>query len=440
MQTLEEVRLAAIDSLYAGDYDRALHGFAALVRLQPQHLPSRLRLGDTLLAMGEVQGAARVYTALARHCTHAGYPLYALVALKLLTALEPQLGSLVSSLAELYAEDSERLGRSTRLAFGDLKISMPDGADLSLTPPRADLIQVATAVGEDFSAIAAYPEAVPPIPLFSSLQRAGFTHLLSAMKLKRVRPFEVIVEQGQEGVAGYVLARGSVEIRRTSAEGEVQTLASLHDGAVFGEVALIRRQKRAATVVAKTDCDLLVFERDVLEAADIDGVVRQGLDRYMRERLLQNLLGTAALFKPLSPAQRNELLKRFTAHDVPKGTVMIRQGQVGDGLYVILHGEAVVTKQEGAAELTLATLEAGDVFGEISLIQDEPTIASVMAASDLSLLFLGRDIFSRLVAAVPGVRDYIEELGTDRLLSTQRTLSERPPAGDFDASDWLIPL
>ena len=109
MQTVLELREHADAKLFAGEYPAALHAYAVLVQLQPNDLDARLRLADTLLAMGEVQAAAFVYTQLARHAANAGYPLRALVMLKILEALEPELGKLLASFAKLYAKGSERL-------------------------------------------------------------------------------------------------------------------------------------------------------------------------------------------------------------------------------------------------------------------------------------------------------------------------------------------
>ena len=84
MRTLKDLHEYADDHLYAGRYAEALHGYAAEVQLNPASLDGRLRIADCLLSLGEPQAAAMVYTKLAQYAAHAGYPLRALVALKVL--------------------------------------------------------------------------------------------------------------------------------------------------------------------------------------------------------------------------------------------------------------------------------------------------------------------------------------------------------------------
>jgi CRP-like cAMP-binding protein len=409
-----------------------------MVRLQPNNLDARLRVADALLSLGEVQRAAVVYTTLARHASHAGYPLRALVCLKILSALEPQLGALLGGLAELYNVSSARLGRAVRISPGDADQELPAGLDLSSPPPQAQLVEVAAQIAADLGQIAAYPDNLPPIPLFSELPSEAFARVLDALKLVRTRPGDAIISQGDPGQSFFILARGAVRVWRADESGAAQVLATLHDGSIFGEMALVSAQPRSATVTAETDCDLLEFDRQALGAAAQEvGTVAKALDKFTRERLLANLLATAALFRPLDRKQRIDLMRRFSAHDVPAGARIIEEGQPGQGLYVVLNGEMDVSKVDGEEKVLLATLKPGDVFGEISLLNDQPTTASVTAASNATVLFLSREIFQKLIAAVPDIRAYVESLGEERLMDT-RILLSTPPSLDGDTDEGQI--
>lgn len=421
MQTLRDLRAHADERLLAGDYPAALFAYAALLQLEPSELDARLRVADSLLAMGEVQHAALVYTALARHAANAGYPLRALVALKVLEALEPQLGALLGGIAERYALGSSRLGRGFRPALPDLDRALPDG--LAFEPPqdRATLVEQASQIGVATDRIAVpYPDKLPALPVFSQLPSDAFAAVLAALKLVRARPGHRLIEQGAEGQSFFVLVRGTVQVTKRTEDGRDLALATLHDGSIFGEMALVSAQPRSATVTAVTDCDLLEFDREALRAASRDvATIARGLDQFMRERMLNNLLATAPLFKPLDRKQRLDLARRFTAADVAAGSEIIREGNAGRGLFVLLHGEVDVSKRDGEEKVLLATLGPGDVFGEISLLNDEPTTATVTAAVHSTVLLLEREVFRRLVDAIPEVREYVESLGEERLMDTQ---------------------
>lgn len=441
MRTLADLRAAADAALFEGRYPEALHAYAALLALEPVSLDARLRVADSLLALGEVQRAAVVYTALARHATHAGHPLRALVALKILTTLEPLLEGLLASFAELYSRDSARLGRGVRIAPGDEQRPLPEGFALGPLPPPEQLAARAEALGADLEkAGRLYPQQLPPIPLFSELPASDFARVLGALKLRRARAGEVILAEGQPGESFYVLARGTVAVTKHLAHGGGETrLATLHEGAIFGEMALVSASPRTATVTAESDCDLLEFDRAALVAASRSvATIAVALDKFTRERLLNNLLATAPLFRPLDRKQRFDLIRRFKAHDVAPGVTIIEEGTPGRGLFVLLSGQVDVSKRDGATKVLLATLGPGEVFGEISLVNQEPASATVTAATQSTVLFLPREVFERLVEAVPEIGEYVRGLGEERLLDTRLLLEATGEDAEELSDDDLV--
>ena len=439
MKTLADLRHRADALLFDGQYVDALHAFAILLTLEPTDLDARLRVADSLLALGEVQRSAVVYTALARHAAHGGHPLRALVAVKVLTTLEPLLESLLASLGELYSRDSARLGRGVRIAPGDPDRELPEGFSIGPCPERELLVAHAEALGADLSKTGkVYPKKLPPIPLFSELPAEAFAEVLSALKLRRARSGDVILAEGAPGQSFYVLARGTVGITKHLAHGGDSRLATLHEGAIFGEMALVSASPRTATVTAEGDCDLLEFDRDALVAASQEvATVAFALDKFTRERLLNNLLATAPLFRPLDRQQRFDLIRRFTAHDVAAGVVVLEEGSPGRGLFMLLSGEVDVSKVDGTSKVLLATLGPGEVFGEISLINDEPASATVSAAKQSTVLFLSREVFHRLEEAVPDIGEYVRNLGEERAMDT-RLLLDAPDELEELTDDDLV--
>jgi CRP-like cAMP-binding protein len=123
-----------------------------------------------------------------------------------------------------------------------------------------------------------------------------------------------------------------------------------------------------------------------------------------------------------------DLIRRFDGHEVAGGTEIIREGAAGLGLFVVLAGEVEVTKRQPATdgapevEVPLARLRAGEVFGEMSLINNQPTSASVRAARRSTILFLERDYFQRLIQALPEIRRYFEDLSERRGMESQLVL------------------
>lgn len=78
------------------------------------------------------------------------------------------------------------------------------------------------------------------------------------------------------------------------------------------------------------------------------------------------------------------------------GEVIVRQGEVGDCMFVIQEGQVEVIAEDGGKELRLNVLEAGDFFGEMAIVEREVRMATVRALGAVRVLtvdkknFLGR--------------------------------------------------
>jgi CRP-like cAMP-binding protein len=181
-------------------------------------------------------------------------------------------------------------------------------------------------------------------------------------------------------------------------------------------MALYTEQPRTASVQVVGEAELLEIGRDAVQrlTAEVPALAER-IDRFARERVLKNLLATSPLFKPFDHKQQMDLMKRFEGHQIEAGTVIIREGEAGQGLFVILLGEVEVTRNEGSVEeKKVARLASGELFGEMSLLADTPTTATVRALASTTILFLGREYFQRLVRAIPTMRKYFEDLARSR--------------------------
>jgi CRP/FNR family transcriptional regulator, cyclic AMP receptor protein len=95
-------------------------------------------------------------------------------------------------------------------------------------------------------------------------------------------------------------------------------------------------------------------------------------------------LSRVPLFAGVSESSMERLTAATGEVNFPAGQFIVRQGQVGSGLYVIAVGEARVVS--GSREL--ARLREGDFFGELTVIDQQPRSASVQAVEDTVCLAL----------------------------------------------------
>ena len=111
-----------------------------------------------------------------------------------------------------------------------------------------------------------------------------------------------------------------------------------------------------------------------------------------------------------------------------EGEVIIRQGEVGDCLYVIQRGEVEVLRREGDKEYCLAVLGAEDFFGEMALFDQEVRSATVRALSDVWVLSLEKRSFLQRAHEDPSLAFRLLEGMSQRLRELEQKLIHAAPA------------
>ena len=118
------------------------------------------------------------------------------------------------------------------------------------------------------------------------------------------------------------------------------------------------------------------------------------------------ILGRLPLFENCSPRELSEIASIMIEAEKPAGSYLTREGQDGGLMFVIIEGGAdVIAGNEAAAGSdglrTIGHLAAGDVVGELSLIDGQVRSASVLASSDVRVLEIVSDDFYQLVQRSP---------------------------------------
>ncbi len=431
----------AENELRSSNFESALANYLRVLTSVPDHWRSRFRIADVLLSLNGAHHAFDIYKSIAIHAVKSGHPLWGLVAIKMAAAMDKSQGELVHVVAELYGKDSPRIDRSLREASRRvLRKTDPLGNIGFLSGTK--LVEEAASTAKDLSAIESFPNNLPAIPLFSYLDIDAFGAVLGGIQLRRFVKGQDIIKEGQPGASFFILAQGDVVVTK-QAGGRTLNLARLRYGAVFGEMALIRQAPRAATVTAVSDCDLLELSRDFLEQEGQNlSSVTKALHEFTHERFLANLAATCAVFKPFPRTIRATILKKFETLNAQPGDVLIREGEQGRGLYLILKGHVEVMKAnpENDTPLHLAVLKEGDVFGEISLIQSTPTTATCRMQTRGELLFLPAKVFNSTMARHPELRDELAKVTAERIARTKETLNPEEEGFILIEDDDLIML
>lgn len=223
----------------------------------------------------------------------------------------------------------------------------------------------------------------------------------------------------------YVLAHGTVRIVRHLGRSDEQTVDRITDGCFFGEIGLVASLPRLASVVAEEDCMLLEVSRERVQALSAQfPSLEPVVQHFYKERLLANLLRSSPVLRGLSQARKRDVVDAFAARTVPAGTTLIRQGDAGQGLWVLLRGRCdVAHAEEGGRAHAYPSMAEGAVFGEIALLRGTSSTASVTTTESSLLLLLERDAFQRHLATDADVARMLKELTEERLDRTARAAS-----------------
>lgn len=287
-------------------------------------------------------------------------------------------------------------------------------------------------------------------PLFASLSGAALAKLVRHVKLVRLPGGEVLFRQGDAAGAVYVVAHGAVV---PIAEEEPRTrLGVLEQGEFFGEISLFTDQPRNATVEALVDTELLSIDRPVMwSLVRRHPEVLSVLLGFLRDRLIDRLVRTSPLFRIFSSTKRSVIARRFRFLEVADGHAVIEQHKPTEAVFILLSGhmdvvheateeDALHAEADGGSDeaptKVLATLGPGELFGEMSLLWREPSLASVIARGKCWLLALPARSFQEMLEHHPQLAAMATTIAEERRNENQRTL--RDALGHRDGKAGII--
>ena len=239
---------------------------------------------------------------------------------------------------------------------------------------------------------------------------------------------DIIFEQNSEGTEIYYIKEGEV-----AASIDGLNLATLGAGDIFGEMSLFYNIKRTATIeVSKDNTRVGILPREEFEDILVNNRgyaydliyrlfnilphrLRNLNEKYkmaiitLRHLLESELKGVKTLEDIISESQfvktalPNLSLDEIETLFEEKRTFgpdeeIFAEGDRGDGVYVILHGKVrIITFTSDFKEIVLGELEAGQIFGEMALIDNNPRSASVIPFTPCEVAFMSKKKFDHLI-------------------------------------------
>lgn len=147
-------------------------------------------------------------------------------------------------------------------------------------------------------------------------------------------------------------------------------------------------------------------------------------EQDLKQRL--NMLGGVSLLTPLTADERLELAGRLRFLPYLKGSVIASQGDLGDCLFIITQGKVNVVVEANHQRRGIATLGAGDVMGEMSVMTGEPRRATLQASTDVCCYALSKEDFESILQSRPELADAFAQLLAQRSLELQQVKTSMP--------------
>ena len=151
--------------------------------------------------------------------------------------------------------------------------------------------------------------------------------------------------------------------------------------------------------------------------------------------ILRKVLKMVHLFEGFSEQDARDFIAWSARFDAGPGESVIREGELGQDMFIVVAGELRVVKSGGGEERDLALLEPGDSFGEIALLDSGPRSASVVAITASTLLRFERRNLVKIPAVSLKLYRNIATMMAARLRDTSaRVILAKSPIAE-NASD-----
>lgn len=233
-------------------------------------------------------------------------------------------------------------------------------------------------------------------------------YLLDHGVVRSVQEGEYLCRQNQLDTRVFILVIGEMDV--SQGEGESRSILSkLRRGDLFGEISALFKTPRVSDVIATKPSVLLEIPGEVLEkiVSSRSELLDAVLQMY-KERVTDTAIRSVSAFRGLKEDIIQKLITESSILSIPAGGILVKEGEAGDALYVIIHGMARVSHGFGEKHVNLALLRAGDYFGEWSLMTGSPRAASVSAITRLDAVRIDCKTFLDFIKDNPDVRERID--------------------------------
>ncbi len=134
---------------------------------------------------------------------------------------------------------------------------------------------------------------------------------------------------------------------------------------------------------------------------------------------VHQMLNAIPFLKMLKQGEIEEMALSLNLRHYMKDETIIRQGEPGKLFYLNFKGRVGVYRSKLFGKKQVATIGAGEFFGEIALIENVPRTATVIGLEDGEMFTLARESFEKVLLANPGIATVIRQISETRRAANQ---------------------
>ena len=143
---------------------------------------------------------------------------------------------------------------------------------------------------------------------------------------------------------------------------------------------------------------------------------------------MNELIKKIDFFSGLDDKILNKISDACIVRQFTKNETIVRQGEMGLGLYIIARGRVKVDREQGGARTQVAELGPEQFFGDMALLDNKPRSATVTGIEDAECLLLTRDSFVRLMNKYPEIPIRMAKVLAERLReANEKIVAAGPP-------------
>jgi CRP-like cAMP-binding protein len=181
------------------------------------------------------------------------------------------------------------------------------------------------------------------LPLFSYLSQELLEMVANRSELKMYKKGSPVIIQGDTGTHLFVLLSGHLSVRKRLASGAVQLIGEVRPPSIFGEVAVLEEKPRSAEVLALENSIVLEVPAKMLRQIAQDSQHIRELHHFNNAIAVNQFFTSAPIFKDLPENVVHLFTVKGKIEDLKPNQIIFRQGDQGDGFYLLLRGSVGVS-------------------------------------------------------------------------------------------------